>query len=232
MNDQKEFIQLLASAAEIKSKEELELGLQNVGEEGIKQLVTAVNKIKSATNEVEQSNAVEEVKSLWESFKTKKAQFGAKLNYIQALRNKCPEGTELYRKGGRVECKKCGGSAVKPIGKQRFQGGGEFFENEDVNLPIPRIDKVIPTFEPRFRFSLPLTNGNVSTELDAIQFDSKFPTDPISVERHVLVTPDYKDTLYTISPKLFNNSELEEKRAEKIYNKSVKRFSKQSNKKK
>lgn len=232
--DQKEFVQLLAYLTDSKSSEELESVIQTLGEKGLKDLSEKYKQLKNTTNEVDQKKIMDEMKSTCNTLLKKPyAKFGAKINYIQALKNKCPEGTELYKVGGRVECKKCGGNTkVKPTSKQRFQCGGEFFENEDVNLSIPRIDHVITTSKPRFRFSAPFSNRDVSAELDAIQFDSKFPTDPVSVERHVLITPDYKDTLYTISPKLFNNSELEEKRAEKIYNKSVKRFSKQSNKKK
>lgn len=232
--DQKEFVQLLAYLTDSKSSEELESVIQTLGEKGLKDLSEKYKQLKNTTNEVDQKKIMDEMKSTCNTLLKKPyAKFGAKINYIQALKNKCPEGTELYKVGGRVECKKCGGNTkVKPTSKQRFQGGGEFFENEDVNLSIPRIDNVITTSKPRFRFSMPLSSENISTEMDAIQFNSKFPTDPVSVERHIIITPNYKDTFYTISPKLINDFKLENERAKKVYNESVKRFNQQSNKKK
>jgi hypothetical protein len=131
MNDQKEFAQLLAYLTGSKSEQELETAITTIGEEGLKKLATQYEQLKSAYNEVEQKKVMDEMKLTCEEYLTKKAKFGAKLNYIQALKNRCPEGTQLYKVGGRVECKKCGGSAkVKPTGKQRFQGGGEMDDSE------------------------------------------------------------------------------------------------------
>ena len=131
MNDQKEFAQLLAYLTGSKSEQELEIAITTIGEEGLKKLATQYEQLKSAYNEVEQKKVMDEMKLTCEEYLTKKAKFGAKLNYIQALKNRCPEGTQLYKVGGRVECKKCGGSAkVKPTGKQRFQGGGEMDDTE------------------------------------------------------------------------------------------------------
>ena len=126
MNDQKEFAQLLAYLTGSKSEQELETAITTIGEEGLKKLAAQYEQLKSAYNEVEQKKVMDEMKLTCEEYLTKKAKFGAKLNYIQALKNRCPEGTQLYKVGGRVECKKCGGSAkVKPTGKTRFAEGGE-----------------------------------------------------------------------------------------------------------
>lgn len=125
MNDQKEFAQLLAYLTGSKSEQELETAITTIGEEGLKKLATQYEQLKSAYNEVEQKKVMDEMKLTCEEYLTKKAKFGAKLNYIQALKNRCPEGTQLYKVGGRVECKKCGGSTkIKPTGKQRFEPGG------------------------------------------------------------------------------------------------------------
>ena len=126
MNDQKEFAQLLAYLTGSKSEQELETAITTIGEEGLKKLAAQYEQLKSAYNEVEQKKVMDEMKLTCEEYLTKKAKFGAKLNYIQALKNRCPEGTQLYKVGGRVECKKCGGSTkVKPTGKTRFAEGGE-----------------------------------------------------------------------------------------------------------
>ena len=132
MNDQKEFAQLLAYLTGSKSEQELETAITTIGEEGLKKLATQYEQLKSAYNEVEQKKVMDEMKLTCEEYLTKKAKFGAKLNYIQALKNRCPEGTQLYKVGGRVECKKCGGSTkkVKPTGKKRFLSSGDNIEFE------------------------------------------------------------------------------------------------------
>ena len=131
MNDQKEFAQLLAYLTGSKSEQELEAAITTIGEEGLKKLAAHYEQLKSAYNEVEQKKVMDEMKLTCEEYLTKKAKFGAKLNYIQALKNRCPEGTELYRAGGIVECRKCGGKAkAKVTGKKRFAGGGEMDDSE------------------------------------------------------------------------------------------------------
>lgn len=125
MNDQKEFLQLLIEAVPtIKSEEEIIKGFTYLSEnkEDMNLLTEAISKYK-VTRDEESKNVI---KSIWDkAIGVTTAKFGAKLNYIQALKNRCPEGTQLYKVGGRVECKKCGGSAkVKPTGKKRFEPGG------------------------------------------------------------------------------------------------------------
>lgn len=53
------------------------------------------------------------------------AKNGAKLNYIQRLRGKCPEGYELeyFRAGGKV-CSKCMKKAAKACGGKKMENGG------------------------------------------------------------------------------------------------------------
>lgn len=116
MDDQKEFIQVLAAVMGVKSQEQFESGIKalgedglktmyetykqvkNLGEEGLKQLKTTYSKImtnKETNNEIEAQ-------------KTISAKLGAKLNYIKQLRGECPEGYEIekYLAGGCVACRK------------------------------------------------------------------------------------------------------------------------------
>ena len=217
MNDQKEFAQLLAYLTGSKSEQELETAITTIGEEGLKKLATQYEQLKSAYNEVEQKKVMDEMKLTCEEYLTKKAKFGAKLNYIQALKNRCPEGTQLYKVGGRVECKKCGGSAkVKPTGKKRFlsEGGNAEFEQADVNQPIPRIEHVFP-LKKTLITEVPYNSKDVKTKVSTIHFNSGSGVDPNSVSKITISTPQDTSELYTISPKIsgFNNS----KRAEQIY---------------
>ena len=215
MNDQKEFAQLLAYLTGSKSEQELETAITTIGEEGLKKLATQYEQLKSAYNEVEQKKVMDEMKLTCEEYLTKKAKFGAKLNYIQALKNRCPEGTQLYKVGGRVECKKCGGSAIKPDGKKRFlsEGGNAEFEQADVNQPIPRIEHVIP-LKKTLSTEVPFNSEDVKTKVNTIHF----APNPLvkDVSRIIISTPQEEDTFYTITPKIprFNYSE----RAKQIYN--------------
>lgn len=148
MDDQKEFIQVLAAVMGVKSQEQFESGIKalgedglktmyetykqvkNLGEEGLKQLKTTYSKImtnKETNNEVEAQ-------------KTISAKLGAKLNYIKQLRGECPEGYEVekYLAGGCVACRKkmeegasvverfksekCGGKMKKKVTKAQKGG--------------------------------------------------------------------------------------------------------------
>lgn len=215
MNDQKEFLQLLIEAVPtIKSEEEIRKGFTYLSEnkEDMNLLTEAISKYK-ITRDEESKNII---KSIWDkATKVAEAKFGAKLNYIQALKNRCPEGTQLYKVGGIVECKKCGGSAkVKPAGKKRFlsEGGNAEFEQADVNQPIPRIEHVIP-LKKTLSTEVPFNSGDVKTKVNTIHF----APNPLvkDVSRIIVSTPQITDTFYTIIPKTprFNYSE----RAEQIY---------------
>ena len=148
MDDQKEFIQVLAAVMGVKSQEQLESGIKalgedglktmyetykqvkNLGEEGLKQLKTTYSKImtnKETNNEIEAQKAIS-------------AKLGAKLNYIKQLRGECPEGYEVekYLAGGCVACRKkmkegasvverfksekCGGKMKKKVTKAQKGG--------------------------------------------------------------------------------------------------------------
>ena len=152
MDDQKEFIQVLAAVMGVKSQEQFESGIKalgedglktmyetykqvkNLGEEGLKQLKTTYSKImtnKETNNEMEAQKAIS-------------AKLGAKLNYIKQLRGECPEGYEIekYLAGGCVACRKkmkegasvverfksekCGGKMKKKVTKA--SGGSKVTE--------------------------------------------------------------------------------------------------------
>lgn len=156
MDDQKEFIQVLAAVMGVKSQEQFESGIKalgedglktmyetykqvkNLGEEGLKQLKTTYSKImtnKETNNEIEAQ-------------KTISAKLGAKLNYIKQLRGECPEGYEIekYLAGGCVACRKkmkegasvverfksekCGGKMKKKVTKS--SGGSRITKKNGV----------------------------------------------------------------------------------------------------
>lgn len=226
--DQKEFVQLLAYLTDSKTNADLEKAIQTLGEDNLKDLTNKYKQLKAAYNEVEQKKIMDEMKSTCDmALKKTMAKFGAKLNYIQALKNRCPEGTQLYKVGGRVECKKCGGSAVKPVGKKRFQGGGEFPEEADVNIPYG-IYHPVQDPNPSLRIHLPYSDKNYSSKLDIIEFDnnSRLPVHPKSVARYIHTTPLNKDTFYVVTPPVYTTRQLENTYGEKIFNKAVEKLSK------
>lgn len=88
---QQMFFQWLAQKTGAKSGNELKAVVQQLGEEGLKKAYAQfMQEYQSQQNSVQA------------------ARQGAKLNYINALKGKCPEGTYLtYYQVGGVVCKKC-----------------------------------------------------------------------------------------------------------------------------
>lgn len=86
---QQAFIQFLAQKYQLKSQQELEAKIQELGEKGLKAEYAEFQKV------IEQQQS-------------RKMMFGAKLNYIKGLKGQCPQGYEMkyYKDGGRV-CAKC-----------------------------------------------------------------------------------------------------------------------------
>lgn len=86
---QQAFIQFLAQKTGAKTQQELETAIQQLGEQGLRQ-------------------AYQEFLQVIQQQQVQAAKFGAKLDYINQLRGKCPEGYEVeyYKAGGRM-CKKC-----------------------------------------------------------------------------------------------------------------------------
>lgn len=86
---QQKFLQYLAQQTGAKSMEELQQIMQQMGKKGLQEAY------------VQFAQAMQEQQ-------VQAAKFGAKLNYINRLNGKCPDGSEMhyYKEGGRL-CKKC-----------------------------------------------------------------------------------------------------------------------------
>lgn len=138
MDDQKEFIQVLAAVMGVKSQEQLESGIKALGEDGIKTMYETYKQVKDMGEE-----GLKQLKSTYSKImesKTTYAKLGAKLNYIKQLRGECPEGYEIekYLAGGCVACRKkmkegasvverfksekCGGKMKKKVTKAQKGG--------------------------------------------------------------------------------------------------------------
>ena len=102
---QQAFIQFLAQKIGAKNQQELEAAIQQLGEEGLKQVYA-------------------EFMQMMQQQQVQAAKFGAKLNYIKSLRGQCPEGYEIsYYKVGGTLCKKC----MKK--QQEMKDGGQVPKN-------------------------------------------------------------------------------------------------------
>lgn len=143
MDDQKEFIQVLAAVMGVKSQEQLESGIKALGEDGLKTMYETYKQVKNLGEE-----GLKQLKTTYskimETKNTTYAKLGAKLNYIKQLRGECPEGYEIekYLAGGCVACRKkmkegasvverfksekCGGKMKKKVTKA--SGGSKVTE--------------------------------------------------------------------------------------------------------
>ena len=139
MDDQKEFIQVLAAVMGVKSQEQLESGIKELGEDGLKTMYETYKQVKNLGEE-----GLKQLKTTYskimETKNTTYAKLGAKLNYIKQLRGECPEGYEVekYLAGGCVACRKkmkegasvverfksekCGGKMKKKVAKAQKGG--------------------------------------------------------------------------------------------------------------
>lgn len=139
MDDQKEFIQVLAAVMGVKSQEQLESGIKALGEDGLKTMYETYKQVKNLGED-----GLKQLKTTYskimETKNTTYAKLGAKLNYIKQLRGECPEGYEVekYLAGGCVAChkkmkegasvverfksEKCGGKMKKKVTKA-LKGG-------------------------------------------------------------------------------------------------------------
>lgn len=86
---QQAFVQFLAQKYQLKSQQELEAKIQELGEDGLKAEYAEFQKVMAQQQ-------------------SRKMMFGAKLNYIKGLKGQCPQGYEMrYYKVGGVVCPKC-----------------------------------------------------------------------------------------------------------------------------
>lgn len=107
MDDQKEFVQVLAAVMGVQDQSQLEQGIKALGEDGLKTMYETYQQVKNMGEE-----GLKQLKSTYtkimESKQATYAKLGAKLNYIKQLRGECPEGYEIekYLAGGCVACRK------------------------------------------------------------------------------------------------------------------------------
>ena len=86
---QQAFVQFLAQKYQLKSQQELEAKIQELGEDGLKAEYAEFQKVIAQQQ-------------------SRKMMFGAKLNYIKGLKGQCPQGYKMrYYKVGGVVCPKC-----------------------------------------------------------------------------------------------------------------------------
>lgn len=135
MNDQEEFVKVLASVIGAKSQEELDNGIKDLGEQGLKIMYQQYKQVKEKG-----SQGLQILKQTYNKIMEQKqvyAKLGAKLDYINQLRGKCPDGYEVekFGSGGCVKCKKkqqageqvveqfrsekCGGKVKKRVSKKK-----------------------------------------------------------------------------------------------------------------
>ena len=148
MDDQKEFIQVLAAVMGVKSQEQLESGIKALGEDGLKTMYETYKQVKNLGEE-----GLKQLKTTYSKImgtkNTTYAKLGAKLNYIKQLRGECPEGYEVekYLAGGCVACRKkmkegasvverfksekCGGKMKKKVTKA--SGGSKVTEKSYID---------------------------------------------------------------------------------------------------
>ena len=87
MNDQKEFVEVLASVIGAESQEELENGIKDLGEQGLKIMYQQYKQVKGKG-----SQGLQILKQTYNKIMEQKqvyAKLGAKLDYINQLAIKC-----------------------------------------------------------------------------------------------------------------------------------------------
>lgn len=107
---QRAFVLYAAKVLKCNSPEELDKKLQNLSEDELNNLVQSFDQLY---NQQMENNTI-------------MARLGSKLNYIQKLNNKCPEGYEIeyYQAGGNVvtTCKKCAQKGAIPMAAKKNGG--------------------------------------------------------------------------------------------------------------
>lgn len=107
---QRAFVLYAAKILKCSSPEELDKKLQNLSEDELNNLVQSFDQLY---NQQMENNTII-------------ARLGSKLNYIQKLNNKCPEGYEIeyYQAGGNVvtTCKRCAQKGAIPMAAKKNGG--------------------------------------------------------------------------------------------------------------
>lgn len=106
--EQREFLGAIATALDLTDDtEQLSAVIQGLGEDGMRVMYQYYTQLKNA-GETDFTPLREVYTQLMENNQNLYAKLGAKLNYINSLRGKCPEGytIESYKAGGCVKCKR------------------------------------------------------------------------------------------------------------------------------
>ena len=107
---QRAFVLYAAKVLKCNSPEELDKKLQGLSEDELNNLVQSFDQLY---NQQMENNTI-------------MARLGSKLNYIQKLNNKCPEGYEIeyYQAGGNVvtTCKRCAQKGAIPVAAKKNGG--------------------------------------------------------------------------------------------------------------
>ena len=107
---QRAFVLYAAKVLKCNSPEELDKKLQGLSEDELNNLVQSFDQLY---NQQMENNTI-------------MARLGSKLNYIQKLNNKCPEGYEIeyYQAGGNVvtTCKRCAQKGAIPMAAKKNGG--------------------------------------------------------------------------------------------------------------
>ena len=115
---QRAFVLYAAKVLKCNSPEELDKKLQNLSEDELNNLVQSFDQLY---NQQMENNTI-------------MARLGSKLNYIQKLNNKCPEGYEIeyYQAGGNVvtTCKKCAQKGAIPMAAKKNGGVAKYIKAE------------------------------------------------------------------------------------------------------
>lgn len=153
MNEQQQefaqfLFQVLTKMGKIERPEQFQEVVQGLGEEKLNKIAQEYSKIKTATDPKQQQLGLQAIAEVINSQNVNQpintmqnqsvyARLGAKLNYLNALRGKCPEGYEVasYGNGGvATSCRKC---------QQKVKGGDvvERFKKEKCGGKNPKINK-------------------------------------------------------------------------------------------
>lgn len=117
-DEQNEFVSWLADQLQVKTHEELQEKLKQMGADGIKQ---AYQKFQETKQQGDDSDKQGDDEGAPASMKN-----GGKLDFIKCL--------QAFKRGGAMEAKKCGcGDKMKKGGKAKMQDGGQAEDNTDTS---------------------------------------------------------------------------------------------------
>jgi hypothetical protein len=116
--DQQEFAKFLAQLLQAKSMEDLQTKIQTQMKKDPKFMKTAWTAYQDYKAKKEQGSSAAI------------ARLGMKLNYINKLNGKCPQGYNVFKKGGCIKCKKQKNKGIANI-KAQLKTKNIFGSNQD-----------------------------------------------------------------------------------------------------